>query len=213
MFEFDLINRLKLIKRLYDKKAFIRFKTGLAYLSVSRKLFVSDGLGDPYSLNAFELRDDVTITCPLFVARMVELIPPYTHRKNNKVLEIGTGTGFQTAILAKIGYEVTTIERLKWLFELSQNNLAKSKIKNVKQYCQDGSKGCKNNGPYTGIIMGCAVPEVPYFLIDQLEIGGKLIAPIGIKDAIQTLTVYSKTEKGFDTQKIRAAWFVPLITD
>jgi len=119
MITFDLINRLGLIKGLLGEKALSRFKTGWAFFRVSRKIYIPEGLGDPYSLEAFELSDEATITCPLFVARMVELIPEFKKKQNNRVLEIGTGTGFQAAILAKIGYRVTTIERIALLHKLA----------------------------------------------------------------------------------------------
>ncbi len=153
-----------------------------------------------------------TISQPATVAFMLELLQP---KLGDKILDIGAGSGWQTALLAKIvgkSGQVIAIERIPELVDFAKKNLAKYNFDNVELILGDGSRGYRKYEPYDGIIVAAAAPDIPDELLQQLKIGGRLVMPVG--DEIQTLTVVKRTGKrDFKYQEFPGFRFVPLVRD
>jgi len=150
-----------------------------------------------------------TVSQPTTVVVMTEALEV---KKNDKILEIGAGSGWQAAILSRLTKKnVFTVETIHELVELAKHNLSENKIKNVKVIEGDGSKGLKKYAPYDKIIVTAASPEIPQPLLDQLKVGGKIVVPIGDYYS-QEMTVVTKMSKTrFDKKFIGYFTFVPLI--
>ncbi len=148
-----------------------------------------------------------TISQPYMVARMTELLDLTPERQ---VLEIGTGSGYQTAILACLAQRVYSIEwHLKLLTQAAQR-LERLGLRNIALRCADGSLGWPERAPFDGIIVTAGAPDVPRALADQLRMGGRLVIPIGpIGD--QTLVVAERTETGLKTEEVLKCRFVKLL--
>ncbi|GGM37048.1 protein-L-isoaspartate O-methyltransferase [Longimycelium tulufanense] len=146
-------------------------------------------------------------TQPSLVAAMVEALS-LTGREN--VLEVGTGHGFQTALLACLAADVVSIERWPDLAETARGNLARHGVRNVRVLVGDGTLGAPRWSPYDAIIVSAAFPEVPAPLTDQLRTGGRLVQPIGPGGA-EEVTLFARTERSLRRQGIlTGAYFVPL---
>ncbi len=146
-----------------------------------------------------------TISQPYIVALMTELVEP---KPNDKVLEIGTGSGYQAAILAEIAKEVYTIEIVETLGKKAEERLIKHNYKNITVKIGDGYQGWEENAPYDAIIVTAAPEHIPQPLVDQLKIGGKLVIPIG--EFFQDLILVQKTEKGILKKNVTGVRFVPM---
>ena len=178
--------------------------------SVPRHLFMDPGLiSHSYKNMAYPIDSGQTISQPYTVAFQSELLTP---RPNDKILEIGTGSGYQTAILSKIGCRVYSIERFKDLHINAKKNLSILNC-NVNLFYGDGYLGLPNHSPFDKIIVTAGAPELPLPLIEQLSIGGILVIPIGVKE--QKMTVFLKTNK--DSHEIISEYndfkFVPFLRD
>jgi len=147
-----------------------------------------------------------TISAPSIVALMTELLKP---KKSDKVLEIGSGSGYQAAILSRLVKKVYTVEYFPELAAIARRNLAKCGYKNVEIMNGDGNKGYEKEKPYHKIIMTCACEQIPKPLIRQLKVNGRLVAPVG-SSWYQELTLLIKTESGIKTETHGACVFVPL---
>ncbi|WP_434778469.1 protein-L-isoaspartate(D-aspartate) O-methyltransferase [Neisseria sp. Ec49-e6-T10] len=184
-----------------------------AMLLVPRHLFVEEALVySAYDHVALPIGLGQTISQPYSVARMTELLLPTTGQIPHKILEIGSGCGYQTAVLAALKVkQIISIERLELLSEQAKKNLAKVDPKNnVRFLCADGYQGLKNQAPFDGIIVTAAPKEVPAALLNQLAVGGKLVIPLGEENE-QYLWVIEKREQGFLESCMEKACFVPLI--
>jgi protein-L-isoaspartate(D-aspartate) O-methyltransferase len=175
---------------------------------VPRHIFVDEAL----SIRAYEdvslpIGFGQTISQPYIVARMTELLR--NGADLNKVLEIGTGCGYQTAILSHIAKEVLSVERIRPLVMKARSNLRSLKCTNVKLDHADGSEGLAAFAPFDGIIVTAAASHVPQELLDQLAIGGRLVIPIGT--SAQTLYVIERQAKEYIQTKLEAVKFVPLL--
>ncbi len=179
-----------------------------AMREIPRHLFIPP----PYDRSAYEdsplpIGNGQTISQPYIVALMTELLKP---EPEDNVLEIGTGCGYQAAILAKLVRKVTSIERIPAVADLARSNLAALGISNVEIQTADGTLGYPENAPYNGIIITAATPSVPKPLIEQLAENGRLVAPVGGRE-IQELVVLSR-RKGIVSQELHGGVrFVPLI--
>ncbi len=180
-----------------------------AMRKIPRHLFVpSDRIDEAYEDRPLPIGYGQTISQPYMVAVMTELLKP---NKNKKILEIGTGCGYQTAILAEICKEVYTIERVPELTEMAKRNLEKLGYKNVFFKTGDGSLGWEENAPYDGIIVTAGAPKVPESLKKQLsKDGGVLVIPVGSKFT-QSLLRITRKENFYDTEELFFCAFVPLI--
>jgi protein-L-isoaspartate(D-aspartate) O-methyltransferase len=133
-------------------------------------------------------------------------------RRTDRVLEIGTGSGYAAAVLSKLVQEVYSAERLAGLAETAQATLRRLGYVNVRVLCRDGTLGWKENAPYDAISVTAGGPSVPEALLDQLKIGGRLVMPVGDDRHVQELIcVVRRGEKQFDREDLGGVCFVPLI--
>lgn len=149
---------------------------------------------------------DQTISQPSLVANMTEAL---TLKKTDKVLEIGTGSGYQAAILAELATKVFTIEIVEPLARQAEQTLTELGYKNVRVRVGDGYQGWPEEAPFDAIIVTAAPEQVPQRLLDQLAVGGRLILPVG-RD-IQTLDLYHRTAEGYQRKTLTLVRFVPLV--
>ena len=179
-----------------------------AMSEIPRHLFVPDALAaKAYGDHALPIGDMQTISQPYMVARMTELLEV---DKDSTVLEIGAGSGYQTAVLSAVAGRVFAIERLSELARTAQRNIRKLGCYNATVKWFDGTIGWSDHAPYDGILVAAGSPDVPEPLINQLIIGGRLVIPIGDADK-QVLVRVIKTEKGFAREDHGLCQFVKLI--
>jgi protein-L-isoaspartate(D-aspartate) O-methyltransferase len=179
-----------------------------AFLKVPRHLFVEQTLRErAYGDYPLPIGLNQTISQPYMVALMCELLEL---KGNEKVLEIGTGSGYETAILAELAERVFSIERLDFLTQNALTVLDKLKYNNVVTKVTDGTYGWREESPFDGIVVTAASPQIPKRLLDQLAVKRHLVIPIG-EAFSQTLFKITKAEKGFDTKSITGCVFVKLI--
>jgi protein-L-isoaspartate(D-aspartate) O-methyltransferase len=160
-----------------------------------------------YDDNPLPIGNGQTISQPYIVALMTELLHPKT---NDNMLEIGTGSGYQAAILSRLVLRLTTIERITPVANLARTNLKSIGIDNVIVVEGDGTLGYPDNAPYNGILITAATPDVPRPLIEQLEEGGTLVAPVGGRD-FQDLITLHKHGESIIQKSHGGVRFVPLI--
>lgn len=178
-----------------------------AMRKVERHLFVPADIREyAYDDNALPIGYGQTISQPYMVATMTSLIQP---KATDRVLEIGTGSGYQAAVLAEIVKEVYTIEIVKGLGEQSRKLMAKLGYKNVQVIIGDGYKGLKEKAPFDAIIVTAAPEKIPPALIEQLKEGGRLVIPVGPPTEVQTLMLVEKRKGKIITKKVTAVRFVP----
>ena len=200
-------------KKMIDDQIRARGITNLdvirAFGEVDRHLFVrEENLNQSYDDNALPIGFDQTISQPYMVALMTELL---SSAKDEIVLEIGTGSGFQSAILSKIAKFVVSIERNSDLVKIAKTNLKKSDIKNISVMYGDGTLGWKDNAPYDGIIVAAGSETIPKALIDQLKPGGRMIIPIGKNGAHKLKLILKEEDDNYTEKDILDCRFVPLI--
>lgn len=180
-----------------------------AMLHVPRHLFVDEAFAQrAYEDAALPIAFNQTISQPYIVARMTEQLVNALPDKP-RVLEIGTGCGYQTAVLARLVNHVFTIERISPLLEKTKARLASLSILNVTLKCADGNFGWSQFSPFDGILITAAAPQVPLALVKQLSEGGILVVPEGANQ--QVLRVYRKTGDKLEVQNLEAVRFVPLL--
>lgn len=179
-----------------------------ALRSIPRHLFVpASTIERAYSDTPLPIGEGQTISQPYMVAWMIELL---RLQGDEKVLEVGTGSGYQAAILAKLCREVYTIERIKSLAETARERLDKLGIKNVHIIVGDGSTGLPEYAPYDGIIVAAGTPRIPPALLEQLAEGGRLVIPVG-SSTLQMLTVLEKKNGKIRKREEGSCVFVPLV--
>ena len=180
-----------------------------AMMRIRRDFFVPNALKtQAYKDNALPISSKQTISQPFIVARMTELLELIPQ---SKVLEIGAGSGYQTAVLASLAAKVFAIERIPILAREAQERIAKLGYLNVTLVCADGTNGWEIYAPYDGILVAAGCPDLPEPLLQQLKIGGKLVIPIGQDKKTQKLIRVTRTADGFQTEDFGACAFVPLI--
>lgn len=177
---------------------------------VPRHLFMDSGFDEhAYVDKAFPIAADQTISQPFTVARQTELLQV---KHGNKILEVGTGSGYQTAVLLEMGAQVYSIERQNELFKKTKRFLPKLGYRPKKLIFGDGYKGYPEAAPFDGIIVTAGAPEIPKDLMFQLTVGGRLVIPVGKK--IQLMTVLIRIEaKKFEKETYGEYRFVPLLED
>jgi len=180
-----------------------------AMRAVPRHLFVPEALqGRAYGDHALPISGNQTISQPFIVARMTELLEL---NSNSRVLEIGAGSGYQTAVLSKIAAQVYSIERIADLAREAQARIRQLEIYNATVKCFDGTLGWAVNGPYDAILVAAGGPAIPEPLVAQLKVGGHLVIPVGESREAQRLIRVSKSDKGKSEEDHGACAFVPLI--
>lgn len=171
------------------------------------KLIPVDCIANAYADYPLPIGYGQTISQPYIVALMTELIQP---QPEHRVLEIGTGSGYQTAILAEIVREVYTIEIIEPLLEEAERKLSVMGYRNIHFRCADGAEGWKKEAPFDSIIVTAATQKIPKALVAQLKTGGRMLIPIGKVNEAQTLYVLEKTERGIEAKPGIAVSFVPM---
>jgi protein-L-isoaspartate(D-aspartate) O-methyltransferase len=175
---------------------------------IPRHKFVPEALrSHAYGDHALPIECDQTISQPFIVARQTELLEV---TRDDRVLEIGAGTGYQTAVLAAVAGQVFALERIPELARAAQNRLRELGIYNATIKCFDGTFGWNEFAPYRGILVAAASPEIPQPLVDQLAVGGRLVIPVG-PESEQRLMRVTKTADGVSTEDFGACQFVKLI--
>lgn len=177
-----------------------------AMLKVPRHLYVPEEYRQfAYYDSPQPIGEGQTISQPYIVALMTELLEP---KKTDRVLEIGTGSGYQAAVLAELVKEVYTIEIIPSLAKSAEERLKSLGYTNIFVRCADGFKGWPEAAPFDGIIVTCAPTEIPPPLLEQLKEGGKLVIPVG--EFFQELIVATKTPRGVEQSSIIPVRFVPM---
>ena len=175
---------------------------------VPRELFVPDNERDAaYYDGALPIGEGQTISQPFVVATMTEVL---RLRGDEKALEIGTGSGYQTAVLSLLAHQVYTVERIARLSHQAQETLARCGAGNVHFLVGDGSLGWPEHAPYDAILVTCAAPAVPQPLVEQLADGGRLIVPVGPR-GYQDLVLVRRTGENVTQDRLSPVAFVPLI--
>ena len=188
------------IIKTYDKS--ISDRTLWAVQQVPRHKFIKEKT-DGYSDTPLQIGFGQTISQPFIVAYMTDKLDI---RPLHKVLEIGTGSGYQAAILAEMAYDIYSVERIFKLSQRTQKILEKLGYGHIQLKVGDGYKGWKENAPYDRIIVTAMSQEIPQGLIDQLEVGGKMIIPHRGK-----LELITKTKTSYDQESLIGVVFVPLV--
>ena len=166
---------------------------------------------DAYEDSALPIAEGQTISQPYIVALMLEAIAP---EPTDRVLEIGTGSGYATAVLAEIVAEVYTVERLPVLARAARTRLDELGYRNVYVLDGDGTLGWREHAPYDGIVVTAGGPEVPAPLLPQLRVGGHLVVPVGVTPRSQELVrVTRRAPDAYARESLGAVAFVPLIGD
>lgn len=176
--------------------------------TIPRHIFLDEAL----SIRAYEdvslpIGFGQTISQPYIVARMTEILRD--NRSLNKVLEIGTGCGYQTAILASVAKEVYSVERIRPLLFKARDHLRKLRMSNIKLQHADGTMGLPELAPFDGIMVTAAASHIPQELLDQMAVGGRMVIPVGTDE--QTLYLIERTAKDYKKTKLEAVRFVPLL--
>lgn len=176
-----------------------------------RHLFVDEAIASrAYEDTALPIGHGQTISQPYIVARMTELLLS-DGEAPGKVLEVGTGCGYQTAILSRMVGKVYTVERIKALLLQARTRFRQLRLRNIQARHTDGGWGWEQYGPYEGIIVTAAPEKVPQSLLEQLDIGGRLVIPVGRQGDTQILSVIIRTEAGYEREDFEAVSFVPLL--
>ncbi len=180
----------------------------LAMNSVPRHIFVDEALASrAYDDVSLPIGFGQTISNPKIVARMLELLNQQGELRH--VLEVGTGCGYQAAVLSKIAREVHSVERIAPLLAKARASLKELRIHNVKLRHADGNLGFREGAPFDGIVMAAAATQVPKALLEQLAVGGKMVLPLGGQE--QQLCVIERDERGYVETIMDAVKFVPLV--
>ena len=198
--------RQRLIQRLVDQGI-----DNAAVLDVirttPRHLFLDEAMAHrAYEDVALPIGFQQTLSQPYVVARMTELL--LAARPLKRVLEIGTGSGYQTAILAQLVDEVYSVERIKQLQQKARQRMRQLKLRNIHMSHADGGMGWEESGPFDGILVTAAPERIPEELLLQLALGGRMVIPVG--GDVQHLQVVTRTHEGYETEIVEAVFFVPL---
>ena len=180
-----------------------------AMRTVPRHLFVPQAIQSyAYQDSPLPIGLDQTISQPYIVAFMTEKLKPFA---GMKILEVGTGSGYQAAVLAHLGCEVYTIELLETLAKQAEKVLTELNYKHVKVRCGDGYAGWPDEAPFDAIIVTAAPEKIPEALIEQLKDGGKMIIPVGPIHSVQALKLITKKGKRIVEEDLLPVRFVPMV--
>lgn len=199
--------RTRMLARLREQG--IRDEVTLAAMgSIARHIFVDEALSSrAYEDVSLPIGFGQTISQPYIVARMTEILRG--KGPLGKVLEIGTGCGYQTAVLSKVAKEVYSVERISPLLMKARGNLRELRMRNIKLKHADGTMGLPELAPFDGIIVTAASGHIPEDLLEQLAVGGRMVIPVGTEE--QTLYLIERTESEYRQTKLEAVKFVPLL--
>lgn len=203
------IPRARMVERLRDHYRIQDDRVLEVMNRLPRHEFVPAALkAQAYKDNALPIAGGQTISQPFIVARMTELLAP---TKRDKIMEIGAGTGYQTAVLAELSRAVFAIERLANLAGDAKERLKRLRHHNVSLKCDDGTNGWEMYMPYDAILIAAGGPNIPEPLLKQLRVGGRMVMPLGNNKKSQILVRVTRTETGYDREDFGPCSFVPLI--
>ena len=199
--------RTRMVERLREQG--IKDEVVLAAMfEVPRHLFVDEALASrAYDDVSLPINFNQTISRPYIVARMIEVLR--AGKPLNRVLEIGTGCGYQAAVLALVAKEVYTLERVQPLYERARRQLRDLKLRNISVRYADGGTGLAEAAPFDGIIMAAAAPALSPALREQLAVGGRMALPVGMQE--QWLYLVERDAGGFRETQLEPVKFVPLL--
>lgn len=201
-----LAERLKMVATQIEGRGIEDQRVLDAMRRVPRHVFVPlQHRDEAYEDRPLPIGHGQTISQPYIVAAMTELLDP---KPSDRVLEVGTGSGYQAAILSRLVKEVYTVEIVPELGEQARRVLKAHGFDDVHVVIGDGYRGLPKRAPFDGIIVTAAPEKVPRPLLEQLRVGGRLIIPVGGRD--QELKVYTKTETGYDVRSVFGVRFVPM---
>ncbi|MEO6421259.1 MAG: protein-L-isoaspartate(D-aspartate) O-methyltransferase [Candidatus Nitrotoga sp.] len=176
--------------------------------AVPRHIFIDEALASrAYDDVALPLGFGQTISQPYIVARMIEILR--NGMALNRVLEVGTGCGYQAAVLAQVAREVYSVERLQPLYERAAGYLKELQLRNIYLRYADGNIGLPAVAPFDGIIMAAAATHVPKALLEQLAVGGRMVLPLGAQE--QFLCLIERGAQGYSETRLEGVKFVPLL--
>ena len=200
--------REEMVRRQIQARGVTDSKVLAAMCKVPRHLFVSEALRDQaYGDFPLPIGEQQTISQPYIVAEMTQALQP---GEEDRILEIGTGSGYQAAVLAEIVFRVYTIEKIHSLFLSSRKLFDKLHYHNIVTKYSDGTAGWSDESPFDGIIVTAASAYIPPPLIDQLKDGGKMIIPVGSPFSVQTLMMITKKGEEITTTSLLPVRFVPM---
>jgi protein-L-isoaspartate(D-aspartate) O-methyltransferase len=177
--------------------------------AVPREMFVpAESQAAAYAERALPIDCGQTISAPVIVGMMTQALGI---QERDRVLEVGTGSGYQTAVLARLARRVYTIDRFRTLMQAAESRFSTLRLSNITTIVGDGMKGWPEQAPFDRIIVTAAGEEVPEALMKQVRVGGVIVVPVGPADGIQKLTRLERTETGFDERVLTDVRFVPLI--
>ena len=207
---FKFQGRRKILAEELQKKGIVNPLIIDSIKNVPRHLFIDPGLAEQAYLDkALPIENNQTISQPFTVAFQTQLLEP---KLGDKILEVGTGSGYQTAVLYYLKLNIFTIERNHDLFRITSKLFSKLNIRPKKFVYGDGYNGLIDNSPFDGIIVTAGCPVIPKKLLSQLKIGGKMIIPVGKESQIMTkITRFGKTE--FKKETFGNFKFVPMLKD
>jgi len=181
----------------------------MAMKNIPRHIFVEEALASrAYEDTALPIGQGQTISQPYIVARMTEAL--LERGAMRRVLEVGTGSGYQTAVLAKLVNRVYSVERIEILLSQAQQRFKELGLRNIRTKYSDGGMGMPEYAPFDGILVTAAPEGIPLALVRQLAIGGTMMIPVGGQD-MQVLVRVTRTEDGYDKEFLEQVAFVPLL--
>lgn len=202
--------RTRMMRRLIDRG--IEHEALLQVMaSVPRHLFVDEAISSrAYDDVALPIGEGQTISQPYAVARMTEIL--LEDGPIERVLEVGTGSGYQAAVLSQLVDAVFTVERISTLLDRARKRFKALQYSNIHSRHSDGGWGWSSHGPFDGIIVTAAPPSIPEPLLEQLAIGGRMIVPVGEQNGMQALTIITRTRRGFSQYRESDVNFVPFLS-
>ncbi len=200
--------RQEMVRRQIEARGVTDPKVLAAMYNVPRHLFVSDALRDQaYGDFPLPIGEQQTISQPYIVAEMTQALQP---GKDDRILEIGTGSGYQAAILAEIVFRVYTIEKIYPLYTQSRKLFDKLRYHNIVTKYSDGTSGWEDESPFDGIIVTAGSPSIPKPLVSQLAVGGRMVIPVGDLYSQELIKLY-KDEHGIHKTNLGGCRFVKLV--
>ncbi|MFK7893572.1 MAG: protein-L-isoaspartate(D-aspartate) O-methyltransferase [Granulosicoccus sp.] len=202
--------RTRMVRRLIDRG--IQNDTVLEVMNtVPRHMFVDEAIASrAYEDVALPIGEGQTISQPYVVARMSEIL--LEERPVRNVLEVGTGSGYQAAVLSRLTDHVFTVERIRSLLDKAQDRFRALQYRNVHTRYSDGGWGWAAHGPYDAIMVTAAPRVIPEPLLEQLAVGGRLIIPVGDQSGLQSLTIVERTASGYAKRLESDVKFVPMLS-
>jgi len=202
------IARQEMVEKQLRQRSITNVNILKAFEEIERHIFVrEENMALAYDDYPLPIGNGQTISQPYITALMTELLHP---AKDEFILEIGTGSGYQTAILSKLAKFVVSVERVRELVEYAKNNLKQAGIENVSLKFGDGTLGWRESAPYDGIIVTAGSTEIPESLLNQLKVGGRMVIPVG-ENGNHKLKLVLKEENDIVIKNVIDCVFVPLI--